>query len=96
MHNILFVLIWPIAISCALLHKRRLGTGILIFIACQLGLWFSTISAMNSSTWDDSPGDAFVPALISLPLLIYVGLLALRGIFVLVSCGLEWLDKAAT
>jgi len=95
MHNVLFVLIWPIVLVCPFLPRRQFATGLLIFLACQAALWFSTTSAMSSPTWDDSAGDMFVPFLVIFPSALFVCLLIVRGLFTSASCLFEGIDKLA-
>ena len=89
MHNVLFVLAWPLAIICPLTPKKWLLPGAMLFLAWQLCLWHFTFSAMSSPDWDDSVGDAFVPFVISLPLVLFFFLIAVRGLFTLFNRAIE-------
>ena len=89
MHNVLFVLIWPLALVCPFLPRRSVATGLLIFIACQAAVWFSTISAMSSPAWDDSAGDMLIPVVILLPSALFGCLLIVRGLYMSASYAID-------
>lgn len=95
MHNVLFVLIWPLALVCPFLPRRAVATGFLIFLACQAALWFSTISAMSSPTWDDSAGDMLIPVVILLPSALFMCLLIIRGLFMSASYAIDKLTGSS-
>ena len=95
MHNVLFVLIWPLALVCPFLPRRSVATGLLIFIACQAAVWFSTISAMSSPAWDDSAGDMLIPFVILLPSAVFAFLLIVRGLFISASYAIDKLAESS-
>jgi hypothetical protein len=79
MHNVLFLFAWPLAIVCPLLPKKRLLLEAALFLVCQLCLWHFTFLAMSSPSWNDSTGDMLIPAIITLPLVLFSCLIAARG-----------------
>ncbi len=93
MHNILFVLAWPLAMVCPFLPRKFLLLGAALFLACQLCLWHFTFSAMRSPGWDDSAGDMLIPAVVTLPLVLFACLTAVRGVFALLHHVVERLHR---
>jgi len=78
MHNMLFILIWPLAAVCAFLPRSRFVVGLAVFLICQCLLWYTTMTAMSAPDWDESAGDWLVPLVISLPVPAFVALILLR------------------
>lgn len=85
MHDVLFVLIWPLAALCPFLPRSRFVFGAILFMACEALLWHATMKAMSEPEWNESVGDVFVPLLLMLPVLVYAVLVVARVLFVLVS-----------
>ncbi len=85
MHNVLFVLIWPLAAICPFLPRSRFVAGFIMFLTCQLLLWYTTMRAMSSSSWNESAGDWLVPIIITLPVPVFVALIVVKLVFLTVS-----------
>jgi len=78
MHNVLFILTWPLAAVCAFLPRSRFVVGFFVLLMCQGLLWYTTMKARSAPDWDESAGDWLVPLVISLPIPAFVALMLLR------------------
>jgi len=85
MHNVLFILIWPVAAVCAFLPRSRFVVGLVVFVVCEASLWHTTMKAMSAPDWDESAGDWLVPFIISLPVPVFAALILVRVIFCFVQ-----------
>ena len=85
MHNVLFVVIWPLAMLCPFLPRSRFAVGLAAFLVCQFLLWHTTMRAMAAPDWNESVGDIFVPLVISIPSFVFLVLVGVNVVFLIVS-----------